>query len=123
MTEMEVKQSKIILKYDDDLLGYTSRPLKMEPDTEYEQEFEEDYAETQYEIEGNDDEASQEMTVSELMQYVRKTDHDIGSNVVYIENGDIVQMDSDSVPQDTMVLEVEALADGDSIVQTTNGRT
>ncbi|XP_026734809.1 zinc finger protein 260-like isoform X2 [Trichoplusia ni] len=101
MSELEVKQSKVVLKYDDDLLHFIP-PIKPTPETVITE-----YTDDQNHLE-KQDEVVQEMTVEEFMRYV-KNDEDVGTNVVYIQNGEVVQMEEDA--QGKLVLEVEAMFD------------
>ncbi|CAD0201498.1 unnamed protein product [Chrysodeixis includens] len=101
MSELEVKQSKIVLKYDDDLPHFIP-PVKPDPEIPVPE-----YIDNQNDVE-KQPEVVQEMTVEEFMRYV-KNDQEVGTNVVYIQNGEVVEMEE--ATQGKLVLEVEALFD------------
>ena len=67
MTELEIKESKIILKYDEnEMLGLPPPPIKSEPITM--RNYEQDYAEDSNEMDG--EETKPEMSMDDFMQYV-----------------------------------------------------
>ncbi|KAJ8721883.1 hypothetical protein PYW08_004285 [Mythimna loreyi] len=119
MTELEIKESKVILKYEEnEMLAFPPRPIKAEPEPTEEFNYEQEYAEVTNEME-EETKATEEMAMADFMQYVSHGVQDPGNNVVYIQNGEVVQsFNSDRETSDSnFYLEVEALVDGQIIVK------
>lgn len=112
MTELEVKESKVILKSDDDAVDYGAsyvtdhlfnQDIKQIPNKLDEKNIDySDYVE----------EGTPNATIDDFMQYVTKGPKDMGSNIIYIQNGEVVQDPLGQKSQDSLVLQVEAMVDG-----------
>nr|XP_049694198.1 zinc finger protein 33A [Helicoverpa armigera] len=90
MSELEVQQSKVILKYEEN-------PMPSLPKTEQytdEENNQANYEEFNGEDYINDPENTEQMSMEEFMQYVSQNGEDSGAKIVYIQNGEVIQKDS-----------------------------
>lgn len=98
MSELEVQQSKVILKYEENPM--TSLPkTEQYTDEENNEEFNgEDYI--------NDAENTEQISMEEFLQYVSQNGQDSGAKIVYIQNGEVLEKDSDN-SENNIIIRVE----------------
>lgn len=106
MSELEVQQSKVILKYEENPM--TSLPkTEQYTDEENNEEFNgEDYI--------NDAENTEQISMEEFLQYVSQNGQDSGAKIVYIQNGEVLEKDSDN-SENNIIIRVERSNNDESL--------
>lgn len=117
MTELEIKQSKVILKSEDDVLLY-------EPPFDTDEMFKRSMEKNGlYEIvtkNKNCEVREENPPIDAFMKCVTKSSTSLGSNVIYIENGEVVKGVVVEESRENLVLKVEGMVDESVVLDSMN---
>uniref|UniRef100_A0A2A4J4K7 C2H2-type domain-containing protein n=1 Tax=Heliothis virescens TaxID=7102 RepID=A0A2A4J4K7_HELVI len=116
MSDLEVKQSKVILKYDENAMIGLPKAEQFVPEDPYQENYDGNYVVFKREnyIDNNieDTEKTEQISMEEFMQYIGQNVQDSDARVVYVQNGEVMHMDGGNSDIKDIIVHVEQLPDG-----------
>ncbi|CAB3261189.1 unnamed protein product [Arctia plantaginis] len=115
MTELEIKQSKVILKSEDDALEYQT-PFDTDEMFKRSMDKNRDYEKVNKSQNSHCEVPEENPAIDAFMKCVTKSNKSLGSNVIYIQNGEVVEDIVVDGSRENLILQVEAMVESEVLL-------